>query len=314
MCRFASLIALLALPLTATAQPAFFEPPRDYYKARGAKVSVTWSVDRTTLPEDAVLTATLTIEGAENPQEVVRPDLSKIPLFADRFLIEDASGHSPKFVYRLRPRNASVSRLPTLDFWYDSGVKVGNPFKKTTAKGIDLVVTKVENTRPPAVPLIEPEKLFSIESGPRALQSEPFTPGAFLWILLFVLGAVVACLWYVLWRRMYPDGARLAQLRRNRALRRATDAIRKADRSADPAAALSAAVVGYLRSRFPLPIGAETPGEVEESLRTAGSAEADRIAGFLRRCDEARFSPPGDTPLALAVEARAVLARLEAAE
>lgn len=311
---FAAALLLGSLPLHA--QPAFFEPPAGYYKARGAKVSVVWSVDRTTLTEEESLTATLTVEGASNPQEVIRPDLAKIPDYANRFRIEYVSSpgnaKNPTFVYLLRPRNAEVNRLPTLEFWYDSGVKFGDPFKKTTAKGKDLVVTKVVKPKPAAMPLIASDRLFAIETGSAVLEREPFATGPIRWSLLFLLGVLTAIAWYFVWRRMYPDGARLAKLRRNRALRRATDAIRRANRSSDPAGAVAAAVLGYLRSRFPLPAGAETPGEVEAALRSAGPAEAEAAASFLRRCDEVRFSSASDNPLSLVEEARSLLGRLEA--
>src|SRR5437660_1994990 len=84
------------------AQPPFFEPQQGYYNARGARVTAAWSVDRTEVPEDGVLTATLTVRGADNPQEIVRPDLKavkdkdgKTP-FADRFRsIENVPGPTP---------------------------------------------------------------------------------------------------------------------------------------------------------------------------------------------------------------------------
>ena len=303
-------IASLLLAASAFAQPALFEPQHGFYKARGTKVTATWSVDRTELPEDGVLTATLTISGATNSQEIVRPDLAKVRddegrlPYAERFQIEDVPG--PNFAYRLRPRSASVNRLPTLDFWYDSGVKVGNPFKKTTAKGIDLVVKKVVKARPPAVPLLEPDRLFELETG--SLDREPFAFGWVSWCVLFAMGILIPAIWYGLWRRVYPNGARLAKLRRSRAVRRAADAIRKAKRSADPAGAIAAAVLGYLRTRFALPPGADTPSEVEDALHDPA------VSAFLRRCDEARFAVSSDNPLSLASDAESLLASLEAKE
>ena len=64
-------IASLLFAASAFAQPALFEPAQGFYKARGTKVAATWSVDRTELPEDGVLTATLTITGATNPQPLL---------------------------------------------------------------------------------------------------------------------------------------------------------------------------------------------------------------------------------------------------
>jgi len=299
--------AALAVVVLA-GQPALFEPPQGYYKARGPRVIATWSVDRVTLPEDASLVATLAIEGATNPTEIVRPDLANMREFADRFQIEPLPTASPGvFVWRLKPRNATVDRLPSLDFFYDSGVKVGNPFKNARVKGIDLVVTAVEKPAAAPIPLLAPERLFAYDSSP--MDREPFEAGTPAWLGLFAFGLLVAGGWLLAWRRLYPDGAKLAKLRRNRAMRRATDALRRAD----SAAAVAAAAIGYIRSRCPLSPGRETPAEVGEALRLAGIDEADATEAFLRRCDAARFSASSDTPMSLAEAARDLLAKLEAA-
>jgi len=321
---------LLTLPsLLSAADPPFFQPAAGFYHARGKAVRVEWHLDRIQLPADGVLTATLTVRGADNPQEITRPDLAKLRddeghhPFADRFQIDDVPGPpvSPgakevSFVYRLRPRSRDVDRLPALDFWYDTGVKVGNPFQKARAKGIDITVTAAARPKPAAVPLAEPEHLFVIATGPRVLGREPFRPGWWAWVLLVAAGPVVAAGWYAAWRRVYPGAARLARLRRTRAARRAADAIRRAGRAADPAGAVAAAVLGYLRARFPLPPGADTPAEVGEALHAAGlpNGEAEAVVDFLRRCDEARFAPGNDTGLSLAADAEAAVTRLEAVE
>ena len=312
ICSWAlSALFLVSVPLLA--QPPLFEPPQGFYKARGNPVTPTWSVDRTTLPEDETLTATLTIEGAINPQEVLRPDLTKLRLFTDRFQIENVPGPSdvktPRFIYRLRPRNAKVDRLPTLEFYYDSGVKVGNPFKPRPAKGIDIVVAPVVKAKPAVVPLIEPDQLFAIEETSAVLSKPPFAAGWMSWVGLLVLGILGAVCWYVVWRRMYPDGARLAKLRRNRAMRRALDAIRRAN----SAEGVAKAVLGYLRSQCPMAAGCVTPSEVAESLRSGNIAHAEEVEAFLRHCDAARFSTASDIGVSLADEARSLLARLEAA-
>ena len=54
--------------------PLVGQPTADYYGARGTGVKVAWSLDRDTVPEDGVIVATLTVSGADNPQQVTRPD------------------------------------------------------------------------------------------------------------------------------------------------------------------------------------------------------------------------------------------------
>jgi hypothetical protein len=159
-----------------------------------------------------------------------------------------------------------------------------------------------------------PERLFAFEAGARVLDDEPFTPGAGAWSALAVLAVLLPAGWYAAWRVAYPDAARLARQRRSRAARRALAAVRAAGRSADPAAACAAAVLGYLRARHPLPPGIDTPPEAAAALAALGVAAADDVAEFLRACDAARFAPNADTAVSLAAGAEALIARLEAAE
>ena len=325
---FTPLILVALCTLLARAQePRFYQPKEHDYNARGTRVTAKWSLDRTTVPEDGHLTATLTITGATNPHEVVRPDLRKLPAFNDRFQIEDVPGKpvpanakSVSFAYRLRPRARDVNRVPTLPFAYFNPQGGGpNKYRETKADGIDIKVTPAAAKAappPPAVPLDAPEFLFEINTGPQVLDRGPFAPGSATWALLVALGPLLAGGWYVAWRRLYPDAVRLARIRRSKAARRAVDAIRRAGRSADPAGTIAAAVLGYLRARYPLPPGAETPTELGDALRAAGLPEADAgpAVAFFRDCDEARFAPPADTGLSLADEAEALVARLEERE
>ena len=99
-----ALFSFLLVASAAVAQPQPYEPPGDYYKAKGAGVSVSWSLDRTELTEDEFLTATLTIRKATNPHEIVRPDLRKLPAFNDAFQIEDVP------VAAAKPKDVASSR------------------------------------------------------------------------------------------------------------------------------------------------------------------------------------------------------------
>src|SRR5262245_40765253 len=74
---------------TAQDDDRFGQPETGYYGAYGSGVTAAWSLDRTTVPEDGVIVATLTVTGATNPQKIVRPDLKQLPAFQDRFTITD---------------------------------------------------------------------------------------------------------------------------------------------------------------------------------------------------------------------------------
>lgn len=324
---WAAVLFVLGTPYSVlgTQGPELFAPPAGQIdtKARGQSVETTWAVDRNAIPEGEAVTATLTVRGATNPAEVVRPDLRQVQAFADRFEVDDVPGPAPPpdakelaFVYRLKPRNRSVNRLPSLDFPYrKAGVTAGNPYMNARARGIDIVVTAaVAKPAPPPVPLAEPDRLFAVvEVGSGR---EPFAPGVWAWLLAALAGPLAAGGWYAGWRWKYPGAARAARLRRARAARRAASAVRRAGRTADPPATVAAAVLGYLRARYPLPPGTDTPAEVGEAVRAAGLPDdpAAGVEAFLRDCDAARFGGTGDTGVSLGAEASALLARLEAVE
>ena len=142
----------------------------------------------------------------------------------------------------------------------------------------------------------------------------PFVPCRWAWSAAALFGPLAAGAWFLAWRRIYPDAARAARMRRSRAARRATDAIRKSGRAPDPPAAIAAAVLGYLRTRFPLPESAVTPSEIAAALSEAKvpTDAAEAAADVFRGCDRARFAPPGDSGASLAADAEAAVARLEA--
>jgi hypothetical protein len=306
-------------------QPAFFEPKEHYYKAKGVGITVKWEVPQTTAEEGRDLTATLLVSstkpgGLTNPTEVVRPDLAKLPEFAKRFSVTDVpypprtpADRDVRFTYKLRPRNRSVDQVPALEFYYhNTAAPPGkNPFRMTRADSVTVTVT-APPPKPP-VPMTEADRLFHIETGPGVLR-EPFRPDVWAWLAVAAFGPVAALGWFIVWRRVYPDAARLAQLHRSRAARRATDAVRKAGRTLDPPAAIAAAVLGYLRARFPLPEAAVTPSEIAAALVEVKvpTEVAERTANVFRACDRARFAPAGDNEASLAAEAEAAIARLEA--
>src|SRR5438045_1358982 len=88
--RGAVLCLLLSAQYSALAiaqdVPLVGQPTAHFYGARGAAVKVAWSLDRATVPEDEEIVATLTVKGATNPRQVVRPDLKKLPEFQSCFV------------------------------------------------------------------------------------------------------------------------------------------------------------------------------------------------------------------------------------
>lgn len=302
--------------------PLTDQPTKHYYHAWGSTVKVAWSLDRTRVPEDGELIATLTITGATNPQKIIRPDLKKLPEFQSQFTITDNTDPAPgegatevKFSYHLRPRNRSVDKVPMLEFRYYNRSAPAGPkqYPLAIARPVPITVTEVPKLEPPAIPLAEPDYLFAVTTGSQLLEKRRSIPDIWLWLVVGLAGPVCALGWFVAWQRVFPDAVRLAKMRRSRAARRAIDVIHRANRTSDPPAAIAAAVLSYLRTRFPFPPGAATPGEIESALSELSLPTPDcaAVAGFFRECDAARFAPPGDNSMSLATDAVALITRLE---
>ncbi|MCE9566311.1 MAG: hypothetical protein K8U57_30170 [Planctomycetes bacterium] len=304
--------------------PLVGQPGSDFYGAAGNGVKVAWSVNATEVLEDGEIVATLTITNASNPRKITRPDLKKLAAFNDLFSITDnvdppaAEGASEvRFSYRLRPRNRQTDKVPTFEFYYfNPAAPVGKQFKLATARPIAITVkASAPKLKPPPMPLTEPDQLFAIATGTSLLSRGSIFSEGLAWLLVAIAGPLLALSWYVAWRRVYLDAQRLAKIRRSRAARRALDAIRRAAHEPDSHAAIAAAVLNYLRSRFPLPPGAVTPTEIGAALTELEmpTADADAVAGFFRKCDAARFSSASDNAVSLVSDAGALIARLEAA-
>jgi hypothetical protein len=319
-------ISNLQSPISNLQEPPLVgQPTENFYGAQGSRVKVAWSLDRTSVRLDEEIVATLTITNATNPQKITRPDLKKLPAFQALFTIVDNPDPLPavdakavKFTYRLRPRDRDVKKVPTFEFhYYNPAAAQGKQYPlTTTGRAIEIAVTApAPKAAPPVVPLGEPEHLFAIATGPAVLEGEPLVPGGWACAAAALLGPVLALGWYLIWRRVFPDAARLAKMRRSRAARRAVDSIRRAGRTPDPAATLANAVLGYLRARFPLPPGAVTPIEIGSALAELGvrASDCDAATAFFRECDAARFSLSSDNGMSLTSDAEALVTRLEAA-
>jgi hypothetical protein len=319
------LLAPQSLLRTARGKAEPFEK-ENYYKAKGIGLQVKWDVPNTTIEEGHDLVVTLIIGSQKypvlNPTEVVKPDLKKLPAFANRFIVTDVpdpprkiSDKEVRFVYKLRPRNRTVDQIPALEFdYFNPAAGPGTrQFRNTRAESISIAIVdlpKPEVKQP--VPMTEADRLFHVATG-REVLSGPFVPCRWAWLAAGCFGPLVAVAWFLVWRRIYPDAARMAHLRRSRAARRATDAIRRAGRTSDPPAVIAAAVLGYLRTRFPLPESAVTPSEIAAALLEAKvpAEMAEELADIFRECDRARFAPPGDSGASLAADADAAITRLE---
>jgi hypothetical protein len=105
---------------------------------------------------------------------------------------------------------------------------------------------------------------------------------------------LVVTAWVIGWQWLFPDAARLATVRRHRAVRIALDRLRKPKLSAEE---IALTVRNYLIARWGLAFTAQTPAEVATGLQEVGvpAERATEAEGLLRDCDAARFGGAGDT-------------------
>ena len=311
-----------SLTTASAAQPLIGEPQEHFYRAKGQGIRVRWEVEPKAVHVGGELVATLVITGAQNPGEVVKPNLGKLSPFGVFKITaaadppRDPATKDVRFAYRLAPRNADVTQVPALRFYYfnPAAAPGKTQFPLTTAASVPLTVREAPKPERVVTPLDAPEFLFQPATGPDGIGTPPFVPCRWAWLAAALFGPLAALGWFLAWRRVFPDAARLARLRRSRAARRATDAIRKAGRTPDPPAAVVNAVLGYLRGRFPLSESATTPSEIAAALREfdVPADAAEQAADVFRACDRARFAPSGDNGVSLEAAAEALVARLEA--
>ena len=257
-----------------------------------------------TLQAETALTFTVSVRAvrpARRPPQ--RLDLRQLPDFAEQFYIEDPAeevshpdDRTWEFAYRLKPRRAGVTALPSLPFVYF------NPYLLTASKGfqvlytdpIPLHVLKHETVK---LPVQAPESAFVLATGPEVLERQsPWSPPSIGTCVVLLLVPPFACIaWYLLWRRMYPDAARLASQRRSRAARRALQALHAARRldTETRATRTTAIVAGYLQQRLDLAIAEPTPREVALLFAQQGcsSALTEQAVRFFEACDSTRFLP-----------------------
>lgn len=327
MSRIGSLLLLM------TANAAVAQPPTrldqigavarsqpDFHGAiagPGESVRVEWALSAPTVELGKSVKLTLTVHNAVNPRELLRPDLSKRSDFAALFSPIEAWPEPPpaedakavSFVYSLRPRTVGTIQLPTLKYlFYHPRAPKGREMQTRFLDPLTLTVT--EPTVPPAplVPLTGPESFFEPARGSSSSTAVPMG----YWLTLALGTPLLLLIWVGAWHWLFPDAARLAKVRRNRAVRRILDRLRAAHRKPDPAGETAAAFRQYLSARFGLPSVAVTPDEVATGLLALNfpphrMANADEL---LRRCDADRFAPiPSGS--AVATEAARLVERWE---
>jgi hypothetical protein len=288
-------------------------PGKPFSEASGEGFKPSARAEPTTLAVETPLTLTLTVRATapvrRPPQRI---DLRKMAAVEKHFYIEDptdGSGHPDartwEFLYRLRPRRTDVTEIPSIPFvFYNPVLGASDP-----ASGFQTLYTapiplQVRPAPVVEVPLQAPDSAFELATGPALLAHRaPWQPPGLATCLAVLLTPPLLCgLWYLCWKRLYPDAARRAHERRSRAARAALHELRGAGRlPPEQQAALAVhAVAGYLHERLGLGAAEPTAAETADHLRRHGcSAElTESAARFFRACDEARFLPAPPTAAA----------------
>ncbi len=227
-----------------------------------------------------------------------------MPAFAEQFYIEEPSSEEPtrpdertwQFVYRLKPRRTNVSEIPSLPFVYF------NPYLLTANKGFQVIYTDaiplhVLPHETVQVPVQAPESAFTLATGSGVLDRQTaWTPPGMVTRIVFLLTPPLICgIWYVCWRRMYPDAALQARQRRSCAARQALPKLHAARRlNAEECANRAAAIVtNYLQQRLDLGVAEPTPREIGIlfAQRACSRALTEQAVRFFEVCDRSRFLP-----------------------
>lgn len=273
------------------------ERPRDHFYgaiAGAGNLTVKWDVSPAAVPFGQSFTLSLSVSNAVNPHELTRPPLLELSEFRTLFSAVEDLPDEPvtagvvTFRYRMTPRNEGTFDIPELTFrYYKSGARAGST---QTVRALAVRFAVAKPPVPAATPLEAPAKFFELRSD--APFSRSGSPPWWAWVGLFVVGGIVAAGWVLGWRLLFPDAARLAAIRRNRAVRTALDRLRRKGVTAETIALV---VRNYLIARYGLTFTAQTPAEVAGGLLDVG-VPADRVAEaeeLLRECDAARFAGAG---------------------
>ncbi len=279
--------------------PAIFQNREHFYNAISTgNLTVTWSATPKEIAADGELSLALTVANAQNPQRIRRPNLRSIPAFVERFReIVDVPDEMPNtvanFRYRLRPRRSGEIEIPGLRFdYFHPNSPEGREISTKYAIAISVMVRGAVIPVSPAVPRpAAPDRFLVWPSGISERTSFSSGPSALAWLTAIAAIAILTAGWVRLWRVRNPDGVRLANLRRNRAVRLALDGLARAGRAPEPAALVAKHLRDFLADRHDFHNLGTVPMDIERELRTAKVPEA-KIANavkLFRACDEARF-------------------------
>lgn len=320
------LLAFVLFSSVATAQdepdandaPAIFQNREHFYNAISTgNFTVTWSATPKEIAADGELTLTLSVANAQNPQRIRKPNLRSIPAFAERFReIVDVPDAMPNavvnFRYRLRPRRSGEIEIPGLRFdYFHPNAPEGREVNTKYATAITVTVREAVIPVPTVPPRPAAPERFLVWPGEISPRFQFGGVGA--WLSALAVIAILTVAWVRLWRVRNPDGVRLANLRRNRAVRLALDGLTRAERVPEPAALVAKHLRDFLADRHDFHNLGTVPMDIERELRTTTVPDTKiaNVVKLFRACDEARFGYRVENAQSLVATARNIILNWE---
>ncbi len=308
--------------------PIVGRPVADFYSAAGVGVKLKAEAMPTRLASNQWLTFTLTITQLLNAADVQKPSLKALKEF-EAFQVDEAKGLDPPFnperadqrvfIYKLRPSSEGTTIIPEIAFhYYNPRLTVLRPqdkFPKALSNAVTIEVTAPAEPPPVApAPLELPAFASHYATSDQICSATSNEIPVWLWIIGLVAAPLLALFWLRIWRLRYPDAARLAEIQRSRAVRRALSALNAAKRSTGEKEPLIVEIMYlYLHDRFALAAHARTPLEIASHLRSLPMPEpiVARAETFFCDCDAARFAPDHTSDSTLMDAAEGLIVALE---
>jgi len=308
-------------------EPPVAGQPADFDGAVGSYKIKTEARPTTLQAEDTLLLTARIIGSGPAGRLPRRPNLRRLPDFKRQFAIEDlpdrdrylAGEHTWEFHYRLRPKSLMppVKQIPAVPFVFFKPHLIPPELGYQTDYSRPIALQLIPRAIVQAQPAPMPDQVYELMEGPELLRNDRAlpSPGPAAVLLLLLAPPALCAGWYITWRRLYPDAARLAHRRRSRAARQALEALHAATNEDGAPKTTAAVLANYLRQRADLTAAEPTAAEVADHLQRSGfsSLLAARVAEYFRKCDAARFGPeplrsgtdfvPAAVELILALEA-----------
>ncbi|VTR99728.1 BatD family protein [Tuwongella immobilis] len=281
--------------------PSVGRPSRDFYNGIASPAVLSWVVSPKVVAVGDPIGVELIVRNVLNGPQIIRPDLRKLPDFADAFQIDDVADdpippgvvNERIFRYTLRPRSEEVTEVPEFRFaYFDPSLKgkATNPAQAFRVAYADPVPLTIKPPPPPpesAVPTLPQAAWLQTPLAASEIpQSSPIWLG---WLLAPLVGFG----WWLCDRWRNPSAVRLARRRRSRAAWLAVRAIPRLD----SVIAIEREIRRYLVQRLDLPESATTLPEMLPELqrRNWSDAAIRAVEQWLNAVDALRFAP--ESPL-----------------